>query len=88
MFLDLANISPALQSQRMLVIDPLPCHLTVATWLHCRPFFTRVDERIPGPQDPWCFIIDFLSFPLFLCTVESCTLSSASVTNVVLFSST
>ena len=41
------------------------CHILVATWLHCRPFFTCVDGCRRGSQNFWCLIIDFSSLPIF-----------------------
>ena len=64
-FSNLANFSSVLQSQRILIIDPFPRHLTVPTQLHCRLLFTCLDGCVRGPQDPWCVFNDFLSFSLF-----------------------
>ena len=70
----------------MLAIDPLSCHRTVSTWLHRRSIFTRVDDFSAGPRTQGASSSTF--FPVsfsFLCTIESFTLSSADVTNFLLF---
>ena len=68
-FLALANFSSVLQSHRILGI--------VSTSLHCRPFFTSVDDCIRRPQDSWCFIVHFPAF--VLCIVESFAVSVREV---------
>ena len=70
----LANFSSVLLFQRMLPIDPFARDITVSTQLYCRPILSSVDGGIRG------------SF-LFLCTVDSFTLSRENVTNIYLSTS-
>ena len=87
--LDLADSSSVLLSQRILTIDPLTCHLAVATKLYCRLLFTCVDGCVRQPQVARGVIpLAFFPFPAFsfLCTTVL-TLSSASVTIFVLSAS-
>ena len=82
-FWDFGLFSLVPQSQRILVIDPLPSHLTVATSLHCRPFLTRVGDCIRGPKPLGALSSTFFPFPFSFPVYcrEFHTIKCANVTN-------